>query len=62
MAIITIPKANWPVHLAAMIAAAQDGDTIIVHTESMKMLGELAAERVRPEIGLTFLVETEGDQ
>ena len=46
MAIVTIPKTNWPTHLAAMIAAAQDGDTIIVHTEAMKELGEHAAERM----------------
>jgi len=42
-----------------MIAAAQDGDTIIVHTEAMKELGERAAERMQPEIELIFLIETE---
>lgn len=57
MATVTIPRRDWSKHLAAMIEAAQDGDTIMVHSEAMRTLGEIAAKRMRLAIELTFAVE-----
>jgi len=41
-----IPAANWSDELAAAIRKAQPGDTVIVRTEPMRKLGEIAAGRM----------------
>jgi hypothetical protein len=40
-----------------MIGAAQDGDTIVVHNEAQKTLGEIAAARMRLGVALSFEVD-----
>lgn len=51
-----IPRTNWPMHLADAIEQAREGDTIIVHNESMHQLALEAAHRMCPDKSLTFVI------
>jgi len=53
----TIPRGNWHLALAACIASAAHGDTIICHTAAMQALAERARQRMCPEKMLFFARE-----
>lgn len=52
-----IPKAGWPTALANTIDQCEDGDTIIVHTEAMLELGQIAQARMCPEKSIAFEIK-----
>lgn len=52
-----IPKAGWPTALANTIDECEGGDTIIVHTEAMFELGQIAHARMCPEKPITFEIK-----
>ena len=58
MAEYRIPAGNWSGELAKAIRAAQPGDRVIVRTEPMLKLAEIAAERM----GKTGVVITVADR
>lgn len=52
----TVPVSNWHTALIETIHRAQDGDTIVVHTDAMRELGERARARICPSKNITFEV------
>ncbi len=54
---IVVDKRNWGVSLAHAILLAQSGDTIVVHAEAQKALGEAMARMRQPNKRITFVVE-----
>jgi len=54
-----IPHANWHMALAIAIEETQDGDTIVVHNDAERELGEIAKERMCPQKQITFEVRGE---
>ena len=53
---ITVPERNWPSALARIIALADEGTTIVVHSESIREMGQRAARRLGKS-GLKFKIE-----
>lgn len=56
---IFLPRSNWHMALAKAIKEASKGVTIMVHTEEMKALAELAAQRMERTDLLFELEESE---
>lgn len=56
-----IPYANWTTELANAIEIAEEGDTIYVHDEAMKMMAESAIYRMRPDTIFNIVVENNDD-
>jgi len=52
----TVPETNWHVASADLIRDSTDGDTIIVRSEAMRELGEIAHKRMCPNKMITFKV------
>ncbi len=52
-----VPITNWNTVLPQMIEKAESGDRIIVQTDAMKELGEIALARMRPGENISFIVE-----
>lgn len=53
-----IPPTNWTSHLADAIDECENGDVIIVSSESMKELGERANNRMCPDKNIIFRVDS----
>lgn len=43
----TIPRGNWPRHLADAIGRSNPGDVIVCHTNEMGWMARSAAERMQ---------------
>lgn len=54
-----LPHADWHIALGDSIKSAQNGDTIIVHNQAQKRLGELAVKDMRPNTEIYFEIEEE---
>jgi len=55
MSVFKIPAANWSDELAAAMREAVSGDTVVVRTEPMLRLAEIAAQRMGKE-GVTLTI------
>lgn len=54
-----INRGNWTMHLAGTIEKAENGDTIICHSDAMVELAKRAAFRMCPKKTLTFTITSE---
>jgi hypothetical protein len=61
MTTYTLPNKDWTTALAAIIKAAEIGDTIVVSNVAAKELAERALRRMCPEKSLTFVVQDAHD-
>ena len=57
----SFPKQNWVSALPEAIRVAENGDRIMVHSETMQELGERALDRMGLDKKLSFVIE-EPDQ
>lgn len=57
-----IPYADWHMGLMDAIDVADEGDTIYVHDEAMKMMAESAISRKRPNEKFIIIVEDDDNR
>ena len=62
MMIHTLPAANWTTALAAIIEAAEKGDTIVVPNAASQELAECAIRRMCPDKDLKLVVQEASDR
>jgi len=62
MTTYVIPTTGWTTVLSKALSECNDGDTILVHSKSMKELAERAQARVCPDKMIIFKIVTQGPQ